>query len=60
MNGHSGELYISISQSNEKPVFYGNTYDEFRKFEVEIQEAGIYQIKCSGKRASGKIEIEIN
>lgn len=58
--GESGELYISIGQSNEKPVFYGNTYDEFRKFEVEIQEAGIYQIKCSGKRASGKIEIEIN
>lgn len=55
----SGELNISISREGERPVFYGNTFDEFGKFEVEINEAGLYQINCSGKRAGGKIEIEI-
>ena len=38
-------------------VFYENTYDEFGEFEVGIQETGSYQIKCFGKRAGGRIEI---
>ena len=41
-------------------VFYENTYDEFGEFEVGIQETGSYQITCSGKSASGRIEFEIN
>lgn len=57
--GDDGELYISIGQENEKPIFYGNTVDEFGKFSVEIKADGVYQIKCSGKRASGTIEVEV-
>ena len=55
--GESGELYISIGQLGEDMVFYENTYDEFGEFEVGIQETGSYQIKCFGKRTSGRIEI---
>lgn len=55
--GESGELYISIGQLGEDMVFYENTYDEFGEFEVGIQETGSYQIKCFGKRAGGRIEI---
>ena len=55
--GECGELYISIGQLGEDMVFYENTYDEFGEFEVGIQETGSYQIKCFGKRASGRIEI---
>ena len=57
--GESGELYIRIGQLGEDMVFYENTYDEFGEFEVGIQETGSYQIKCFGKRASGRIEIMI-
>ncbi len=57
--GDGGELYISIGKENEKPVFYGNTYNEFGNFEVEIQEKGVYQIKCSGRKARGKIEVKV-
>jgi len=54
-----GELYISIGKENEKPIFYGNTFDEFGKFGVEIKAGGVYQVKCSGKKASGKIVVRI-
>ncbi|MCI7723478.1 hypothetical protein ACQQ93_06485 [Lachnospiraceae bacterium SGI.256] len=50
-------MYISIGQLGEDMVFYENTYDEFGEFKVGIQETGSYQIKCFGKRASGRIEI---
>ena len=53
--GEAGQLYISIKQENEEPVFYGNTFDDFDDFSVEIQEDGCYQIKCSGKKAKGTI-----
>lgn len=54
-----GELYISIGKEDEEPIFYGNTYASFDEFSVEIQEDGCYLIKCSGKRARGKIEFNI-
>lgn len=53
--GEEGELYISIKKENEDPVFYGNTFEEFDDFSVEIQEDGRYQITCSGKRAKETI-----
>lgn len=57
--GESGELYISIGMEGEQPIFYGNTFDEFGEFSVEIQENGVYQITCIGKSAQGKLEVEV-
>lgn len=57
--GTGGELYISIGQEGTHPSFYGNTYDEFETFSVEIEQGGVYRIKCSGKRARGTIEVEL-
>ncbi len=54
-----GGIFISIKKINEEPIFYGNTYDEFDDFSVEIQEAGCYQIECSGRKAKGKVEFTI-
>lgn len=54
-----GEWDISIGIENEEPVFSGNTYNSFEDFSVTIQEDGNYVIKCSGKRAQGKITFDI-
>ena len=52
----NGSWDISIEKVDEEPVFFGNTYDEFERFSVEIQEAGTYQITCKGKNAKGNIK----
>ncbi len=54
-----GKIFISIAKTDEEPIFYGNTYDEFEDFSVEIQEDGCYRIECSGKKAKGKVEFII-
>lgn len=36
--GNSGSWYVRIGKDEENPIFYGNTYDEFENFSVEIQE----------------------
>ncbi len=58
-DGDGGEMYISIGKDPQNLIFYGNTFDEFGEFAVSIEESGIYQIKCVGKRAKGKLEVEI-
>ena len=54
-----GDLSMTIGKEDEEPVFTGNTFEEFEDFGVEIQESGIYQIKCKGRKVRGKIEIII-
>ena len=36
--GNSGSWYVRIGKDEENPIFYGNTYDEFENFSVEIQK----------------------
>ena len=57
--GDSGSWYVRIGKDGEEPIFYGNTYDEFENFTVEIQEDGTYEIICKGWKAKGNIEFEI-
>lgn len=57
--GDSGSQYVRIGKDGEEPIFYGNTYDEFENFTVEIQEDGTYEIICKGWKAKGNIEFEI-
>lgn len=57
--GNSGSWYVRIGKNGEEPIFYGNTYDEFVNFTVEIQEDGTYEIVCKGRNAKGNIEFEI-
>ena len=57
--GDSGSWYVRIGKDGEEPIFYGNTYDEFENFTVEIQEDGTYEIICKGWKAKGIIEFEI-
>lgn len=57
--GDAGSWYVRIGKSDEEPIFYGNTYDEFERFSVEIQEDGNYQIVCKGRNAKGNIEFKI-
>lgn len=57
--GDRGSWYVSIGIDGEEPIFDGNTYDEFDKFSVEIQEDGTYEIVCKGRNAKGNIEFEI-
>lgn len=54
-----GELSIRIEDGHESPVFYGNSYDGFGDFTVEIQEDGHYRIECTGRRAKGVIRFVI-
>lgn len=54
-----GYWYVSIGQSDVEPVFYGNTYEEFQTFTVTIHQAGVYEIVCKGRNASGNISFEI-
>ncbi len=55
----AGSWYIRIGKDNVEPVFYGNTYNEFEYFSVEIQEDGTYEIVCKGRNAKGNIKFEI-
>ena len=55
----NGSWYVRIGKDGEEPIFYGNTYDEFENFTVEIQEDGTYEIICKGRNAKGNIEFEI-
>ena len=57
--GDSGSWYVRIGKDGEEPIFYGNTYEEFENFTVEIQEEGTYEIVCRGRNAKGNIEFEI-
>ena len=50
---------VRIEKYDEKPVFFGNTYNEFEDFAVEIHEAGVYKIECRGRNARGDIAVEI-
>ncbi len=54
-----GELSIRIEEEHEYPVFYGNSYNGFGDFTVEIQEDGDYRIECSGRGAKGAIRFDI-
>lgn len=55
----AGSWYVRIGKNDEEPIFYGNTYDEFEPFSVEIQEDGTYEIACKGRNAKGDIEFVI-
>lgn len=55
----AGSWYVRIGKNDEEPIFYGNTYDEFEHFSVEIQEDGTYEIVCKGRNAKGYIEFAI-
>ena len=57
--GDTGSWYVRIGKNDEEPIFYGNTYDEFEHFSVEIQEDGTYEIVCKGRNAKGYIEFVI-
>lgn len=55
-----GEIFISIGEEDETPVFFGNSYGEMGDFTVGIPEDGRYRIECSGRRMKGLIRFVIN
>lgn len=54
----SGELFISIGQNGQKPIYEGRN-PELGSFRVNIPEAGNYLLTISGKRAKGSVSFQI-
>ena len=50
-----GELSIRIEEEHEYPVFYGNSYNGFGDFTVEIQEDGDYRMLRPGSERRDSI-----
>ena len=53
-----GHLYMSITESGKEPIFFGDFYDT-GYHTVGIQNDGHYQIKISGEKIEGIVEVTI-